>query len=38
MPKTKGFADRGKVYGSGGISPTVTAHFGKNPDEGLVSR
>lgn len=32
------FAGRGKVYGDCGTAPTITAHYGKNVDEGLVKR
>lgn len=30
------FGQNGRVYGGGGLAPTITAHFAKNVIEGLV--
>lgn len=31
------FGRRGEICGTDGLSRTVTAHFAKNSDEGLIS-
>lgn len=36
MTGAKTYADRGKVFSKDGASPTITAHFGRTKDEGLI--